>query len=120
MTSHTPGPWEARCEGFKGWTVSQPSHYEKPIAVIYSRDEDYGIDGGRYHDKECAANARLIAAAPDLLEACRKVEAISAEMKANGREATFGLRLYEAVKDALAKTGAPSSEELQGAGKDGT
>ena len=60
MPKHTPGPW-AELTG----TISGPDGDE--IAEVV------GGDGGRYLDDgvnaECAANARLIAAAPELLEA---------------------------------------------------
>lgn len=62
MTKHTAGPWAVT----GGQTVHQPNkdHY-KPICKAY----------GKYHkdaDKsEAEANARLIAAAPELLDALK-------------------------------------------------
>ncbi len=50
---------------------------------------------------------RLWNAAPDLLTACLTVRRISSEMTNNGREATFGLRLYEAVERAIRTAGGP-------------
>ena len=50
---HTPGPWHVINE----WNVSGPE-YEVANGSIMVRDDD-----------ESAANARIIAAAPDLLEA---------------------------------------------------
>ena len=50
---HTPGPWHVINE----WNVSGPE-YEVANGSIMVRDDD-----------ESAANARLIAAAPDLLKA---------------------------------------------------
>lgn len=60
--SHTPGPWV-----FKQWeriTIESDVDFKHPIAHVYRRPEQ-------------AANSFLIAAAPDLLEAC---EAVLADM----------------------------------------
>lgn len=55
---HTPGPWKAD-KWATGWTVSAPdSHY----SVCH-------LEGCNNAD----ANARLIAAAPELLAACKMV-----------------------------------------------
>lgn len=62
--SHTPGPWQAdECEDANGFTTIREGDgtpngalHTDPIATVY-RD----------------ANARLIAAAPDLLEACKSL-----------------------------------------------
>ena len=61
-TKHTPGPWDAFKRGSQG--VSNYTSIEKDrreFARVYH--------GDRFIDSE--ANARLIAAAPDLLEALR-------------------------------------------------
>lgn len=72
MAEHTPGPWVAEtvrttcglCHKIgpfpspKSWRSDKPAH-----ACIY---DDYQPDGG---SSELVANARLIAAAPDMLEA---------------------------------------------------
>ena len=49
-TKHTPAPWEYNGDGF----------------IVHSRGDICSIDNGN------EANARLIAAAPELLAACRK------------------------------------------------
>lgn len=56
MSKHTPGPWKV-----------ENDHY-------ITAGIDYVADVGdaTTRDKEIAANARLIAAAPDLLEACKE------------------------------------------------
>lgn len=69
---HTPGPWEA----------------EKFGAIHGGEDQQYfrgrrrsqvatACLAGNIHDDERDANARLIAAAPDLLEALKEVIALS-------------------------------------------
>lgn len=60
---HTPGPWRAHC-GQNSIDI-QPD-----IAKVY-------IQAGRYdgsQSKQRTANANLIAAAPELLEACKSAE----------------------------------------------
>lgn len=63
--SHTPGPWQATHsdpnEGFDCWwiTACPASNMEKEVATV---------SGGYPHETH-EANARLIAAAPALLEA---------------------------------------------------
>lgn len=75
--AHTPGPWEA----------GTLSHSDYGLEEIDIRHSYPGYDGGRHatvhalHYTEEArqiaeANARLIAAAPDLLEACNHFKRI--------------------------------------------
>lgn len=67
-SSHTPGPWTFRAFGSHG--PSGPSAYR-----IYADDAiSYIADLGDYSALD-EANARLIAAAPDLLEALERVGA---------------------------------------------
>lgn len=72
-SEHTRGPWAAThtdpAEGYDCWwiTACPASNQEKEIATV---------SGGFPHDKH-EANARLIAAAPELLEA---LEALAAEV----------------------------------------
>lgn len=62
-TKHTPRPWEA-CD------VGDYSDYDGRCRVILGNDLRIAVVLGD-HD-ESAANARLIAAAPDLLEALER------------------------------------------------
>jgi hypothetical protein len=65
MSKHTPGPW-------KWWTTHEGAHRINPHKgglVIAS------CDTRNPFSEEQEANARLIAAAPDLLEACKAVKA---------------------------------------------
>lgn len=55
MSAHTPGPW----------SVGGPTEYINQVAI----DPAIGVVYGAGHER--AANARLIAAAPDLLKALR-------------------------------------------------
>lgn len=60
-TKHTPAPWEAATEDGKLGVIGATSK-GKFIAIV-------GITGEQGMDAERKANARLIAAAPELLEA---------------------------------------------------
>ena len=61
MSKYTPGPWIDNY--FDDTQICINSGYEL-VAVVYSYDEK---------KEEGNANARLIAAAPDLLEICNKI-----------------------------------------------
>lgn len=65
--SHTPGPWKAYKMGapISAWEVYATSHGR---AVPVSRLPKSGAGSGN-----AEVNARLIAAAPELLAACRSV-----------------------------------------------
>ena len=56
---HTPGPWYATTMGKAGWVD------------VFAHGVDIPIASTRHQDQE--ANARLIAAAPELLEALQSV-----------------------------------------------
>lgn len=67
MGTHTPGPWtkqtiETRRHGYDWETFAVRSPQNVCIASVGDVD--------RYHAKDNANNASLIAAAPDLLAAC--------------------------------------------------
>jgi hypothetical protein len=64
MSAHTPGGWIA-----VGRRVEHTS--DKRPDVCSCAPEDFGQDGRS--DKEACANARLIAAAPDMLAALEKL-----------------------------------------------
>ena len=67
---HTPGPWDTRGFDFIG---TAESAYQ---TIAYCSDHR---NKAPRHPDETLANARLIAAAPDLLEACRAARAIISE-----------------------------------------
>ena len=59
---HTPGPWEGSNE--------IKSHNGTIVCEVFATDNDAGK---RYGKAESDYNARLIAAAPELLEACYRM-----------------------------------------------
>ena len=71
MSGHTPGPWRVTDEicRFSGGEVIRPNNgdgVDSPVAFV--------CDFNRYdRDEERQANARLIAAAPELLAAAKAV-----------------------------------------------
>ena len=87
MTKHTPGPW----------SVAETRH--KYDTLIRNRDNDpvASTNFAGYSPKTAAANARLIAAAPDLLAACREFVAKVDRGEARSRFT------YARMKDAIAK-----------------
>ena len=63
MNTHTPGPWKA--EGFGVWSCTPEGNRRVCVAEYDKGDGPYKIKG----EKEAVSNARLIAAAPDMLAA---------------------------------------------------
>jgi len=91
MSKHTPGPWALQVD--EEIIYSQGADFEPQIAITYKREAN--LDGLL----EERANARLIAAAPELLGALKALikfglceneqvwaDALSAIAKAEGRE----------------------------------
>lgn len=81
-TSHTPGPWSVRPLKHDDWGMVRGAD-SYPVALCATQGR--GIDEFRAATKygtpeydegppEVAANAQLIAAAPELLAACRKAK----------------------------------------------
>ena len=97
----TKGPWNANFTRFSGWVVgfhiTDPEHGSlRPICEAYDKT-------GAMNPDEIAANARLIAAAPEMLEA---LEIGVAEMKfsimKHGNDQTMQ-RLIVRFKSVIAK-----------------
>lgn len=106
--AHTPGPWtlaggNSRGDGTKHFVWSdadERSDWERESAVAT-------VHLSREHPNEFEANARLIAAAPDLVEALRGVlEAFdwhpdTADFRPTGTD----IKLHDIVRAALDKAG---------------
>lgn len=92
MPKYTAGPWEAS-EGYPSdiWHVDMPS---RKYSVVVSRaEEDWDMAV-----KEVQANAHLIAAAPELLDALETL-LLSTERD----DINFRVRAMEAAREAIAK-----------------
>ena len=93
---HTPGPWELGDEGVYIGSVYDADGLR--VAFVYFQDEK--SETGRPRQEE-EANARLIAAAPDLLEALSDALDLLAEID-------------NAVRDEHRRNGAPQSKSVAG------
>jgi len=97
MTKHTPAPW--RYEQYKDFTdreggqIGISANTWGNLCIVYQhccKDPQEGM-----------ANARLIAAAPDLLEACKRVKSIFDAMFGDCVDDKEGN--LEFIKQAIAK-----------------
>lgn len=70
MSKHTPGPWRVT----EGRRIDSGRGYSTAIADVWAHGE--GADDAP-STGEAEANARLLAAAPDLLEACKEAVAVA-------------------------------------------
>jgi len=113
MTTHTPGPWEARAD-YRGdlldgvtlcfWEVVRPDPRDTGPD---DPNRDMICDMGAHPDGE--ANARLIAAAPELLESLTLlVDAVTNGKNWPSYAAILDMRLYEA-RAAIAKATAAAA-----------
>jgi hypothetical protein len=97
-TKHTPGPWKAR-KGFDSETIevfAPNSKIKKPfqptdLAVVQA------------DSREGKANARLIAAAPELLEALEEAETYLVERGVDIRGVTGRTVILPKMRAAIAK-----------------
>ena len=92
MPKYTAGPWEAS-EGYPSdiWHVDMPSRKYSVVVSRAKEDWDMAV-------KEVQANAHLIAAAPELLDALETL-LLSTERD----DINFRVRAMEAAREAIAK-----------------
>lgn len=97
-TKHTPGPWKVG-EKFYGvtnqtWICFTDDVFDYKLATVYN--------GTKITNDQVEANAKLIAAAPDLLEACIMAfdNMQNGESKTKYRLVTCLNALEEAIKKA--------------------
>ncbi len=96
-SKHTPGPWQRS-------GVRQPSPEYRGHPVGPDGDPVVIVPYSDEHHAECLANANLIAAAPDMLEALREVVAAMPSMGGLGGLSAFNLcRAADLAKAAIAK-----------------
>lgn len=89
--AHTPGPWFVSGP-FVGPRLSPTSGIQIKVARI----------GGPETDDEAISNARLIAAAPEMLAALRKIEITASGSSTETSFANLG-RIAALVRTAIAK-----------------
>ena len=68
---HTPGPWEQNIQSCGFWSICTVYGTDQGWVEIHAPNGSYTED----HRAESTANARLIAAAPELLEALKEIAA---------------------------------------------
>lgn len=116
MKEHTPGPWTYRKEYMGGYDCMTDSY------DIYGPDGEYIaiLDMSHYGQKRrkydagdfelCDANAALIAAAPLLLKALRRMEFLFCPRTQDEREAE--METQSAINAALHRTIPNAAEEV--------
>lgn len=118
MSKHTPGPWKAYCHdalderslgdtGIRFWTINQTDggEYRGGIANVHAAEH---IGGIKLAERD--ANARLIAAAPELVVALQECEEFfddraDADLDHTGYTPNPEMRLLQTVREALRKAG---------------
>lgn len=96
MNKHTPGPWKAIPPKLGTAWVIDSGNPDAPIAMLYGANTP--IQMKRARSGEAEANARLIAAAPELLAALQHVQR---RLEARGGDFLEGTQ--EVVRAAIAK-----------------
>jgi hypothetical protein len=104
MSGHTPGPWMTDVD-CSGWSVGTE---DKFIAFTNGEHSDEDISP----DEE-AANARLMAAAPDLLKELKK-QATEMERLA-GRLRLYGIQTLPGICDLMAEGARATIARAEGA-----
>lgn len=98
MTMHTPGPWiDESMEFSAGWRC---------IVRAGQREFDIADPRDRKTDSEDAANARLVAAAPELLDACNMANVVFAEF-VNESSPVAIIAIHKKLAAAIAKAESP-------------
>jgi len=93
MSNHTPGPWSY-------WSGYNP--FDKIEAQVTAEDGDIVIASYNHLIEEGEANARLMAAAPDLLAALEALFQDYKELADSGDSGFWRLEDLEAGKQAIA------------------
>lgn len=105
VAAYTPGPWKVH----KGYRVYSPSRLVGENGQQYFEVATCGTDYQSGSLGETEANAHLIAAAPDLLEALSDAAEFmeralaGANLKATGDDREAGVMEYQAALAAIAK-----------------
>lgn len=99
---HTPGPWAAK-KGV-GWYVVRSAHSQDDnFAIAVGSNKTSLVDAPTGDDAEAKANARLIAAAPELLSACEHAMTLLSPFDDAGLSLGLGSDALYPIKSAIAK-----------------
>jgi hypothetical protein len=107
---HTPGSWKAHFE--EAYFVTGPDLGR--VAMMMNLKGAHGL-GGRRSGGESAANARLIAAAPELLEALESEYAWLADIRNSwpGRHGAEGQARLIRLREVISKATGREPREVQ-------
>lgn len=118
MNKHTPGPWNVLFDDtggpFTGWPSVEASD-ELDCSIVHRAGfkQEYW---GDLSQREAIANARLIAAAPDLLDALESVwlwMENQADGQSKGGHATFDLMMLREQRDIARAAIAKATGEMK-------
>jgi len=99
---HTPGPWTAKPTQEGDWQIDTGPDQDLNLTLWSAMAVIHGCDGDpELGLKKAEANARLMAAAPDLLEALEELFHLIDD--AYDGERLFTLNLQRKVRAAIAK-----------------
>jgi len=109
MSKHTPGPWRiegSQEDGLFYIVADQSKNWNNPVVCSFYDDvtpED-SICGAEYESYPNAeANARLIAAAPDLFKALDDLESLVSGWLSDANSPSRGIPAIVAARAAIAK-----------------
>lgn len=119
-TKHTPGPWsvphfarpDVDCEC--GYVLTE-EHFGAVCTVHASGEGDWRKTGDNPKFDQACANARLIAAAPELLAALETAYAICGDIRNQwpNRDSEFGQGSLNAMLDAICKATGREHQDAQ-------
>ena len=98
MNKHTPGPWSVGVPGPNGCPTIGTNYGLMTAMIAHSRNEPDQIE-------VCNANANLIAAAPDLLEALEIVKNATIDIDSSGSWGSIHVTVedWNIIKSAIAR-----------------
>ena len=108
-TKHTPGPWRIDVNGSEEWSVDYDGPSSTYMTICGARPQPvcFAVEPSAYgNDEEVEANARLIAAAPDLLDACLWLK-VYAEVQVRRHPDAPDTPKWQSMLDAIAKATQP-------------
>jgi len=115
MTKHTPGPWAVHSDRLSIHRPAMPEdeghEIRRLVALVYSN-----CQAG---DSNLDANARLIAAAPDLLEALKEINGIveHAQQIVGATLPSDGMSEKDAIAELLLLLDGQDQRRIQGAAR---